>query len=412
MDQETLIKAKWLVPVSLPPIEDGYLLLKDGKISSLGRMADLERRDFEKVFDFSSHIVMPGLVNSHAHLGLSKLKGKIQEKSFTQWIRLLMSEILNWNDGDYRSSAEQGIEELVRSGITTVGDVSRNGLSFDGLQKRGLRGVVFLEVLGLKQYIENERMRSAKEFLASAEPDQKVHFGLSPHAPYSVSRGLLVESCQYAWKHGLPVSIHCAETEEEIEFIQEGTGRIREMLEEFGLMDEDWQPPGISPVAYLAQTGVLKGSICIHMNILEEKDVDLLKTQGVKVVCCPGTNAWFSREKVCPIDTLLKRDIHVSLGTDSLASNDRLNMFAEMRLVRKYFPSIPSKDIVVMATMGGARTLGMEEKVGSFDRGKEADIVSILTDKELDDPYDFIVNSAEGVGFMMVAGKEILLEKE
>ena len=412
MDQKTLIKAKWLVPVSLPPIKDGYLLLKNGKVSSLGRMSDLEKKDFEKVLDFSSHIVMPGLINSHAHLGLSRLRGRIQEKSFTQWIRLLMSEILNWNDDDYRSSSEQGIEELVRSGITTVGDISRNGLSFDGLKKRGLRGIVFLEVLGLKQYIESERMKTAKEFLASAEPDQKIHFGLSPHAPYSVSRELFVESCQYAWKHGLPVSIHCAETEEEIEFIQRGTGRIREMLEEFGLMDENWEPPGISPAAYLAQTGVLKESICIHMNILEEKDIELLKKQGVKVVCCPGTNAWFSREKVCPIDTLLEKDIHVSLGTDSLASNDCLNMFFEMKLVRKYFPSISLKDIVAMATIGGAKTLGMEEKIGSFDRGKEADIVSIRLEREIDNPYDFIVNSAERVDFMMIAGKEIPFEKE
>lgn len=408
MDQKTLIKAKWLLPVSHPPIEDGYLLVSDGKITETGTISDLKKQDFHQRIDCSSHIVMPGLVNAHTHLELSNLKGKIKEKSFTGWIRALLSETQIWKEEDYRLSVDNGIDGLIQSGATTVGDISRTGLSCEILRQRGMRGVVFLEVLGVDLLVEGERMNEAKKRLLPMDPDRRVNFGISPHAPYSTSRDLFIKSHRYASKHNIPVSIHCSETEEEFEFIQKGTGEIKRMLEDFGLFKKDWSPPGISPVAYLNEIGVLKDIAGIHMNIVDEDDIALLSANRVSVVSCPGSNRWFNRKRICPIDCLLKSSINVSLGTDSLASNSSLNLFSEMRYISEYFPRLSCREILEMATMRGAVTLGLDKEIGSLEKNKFADIISIkLPESRIDDPEQYIVENAEKIDLMMIEGETI-----
>jgi cytosine/adenosine deaminase-related metal-dependent hydrolase len=409
MDQSTLIKAKWLLPVVFPPIRDGYLIIKNGKITKIGKISHLKKKDFQKTIDFSQHIVMPGLINPHTHLELSNLKGKIKrDTSFTQWIRGLTNEILSFGEEDYKSSINSGIDELILSGVTAVGDISRTGLSYKILEKRGLRGMVFLEVLGFHPSIEKERIDFLNNLIMPLDRDKRVNFGVSPHAPYSVSPDLFKESYHIALKNRVPISIHCSETEEELEFLEKGRGEIRRMLEDFGLWDNHWTPPLISPIAYLDRIGVLKNIIGIHINLLRDGDLDLLKRGHVKVVCCLGSNQWFNRKKICPVDFLLKEGISVSLGTDSLASNSGLNLFDEMRLAKKIFGALSYQKIIEMATIEGAKTLSLDKKIGSFEKDKEADMVSIeLRSNDINDPNEYIVNHAKKIDFMMIGGKEI-----
>lgn len=409
MDQGVLVKSKWLVPVTSPPIRDGYLVLNRGKITQMGRISDLKKRDFQRTIDCSHHIVMPGLINPHAHLELSGLKGKIEKGlPFTEWIRCLTNETLSFTEEDYTSSINRGIDELISSGITAVGDISRTGLSFSLLEKRGLRGTVFLEVLGFDPAIERERMAEVKERILSTDLKGKIKPGISPHAPYSVSPFLFKESYQTALEEDMPVAVHCSETEEELEFIEKGQGHIKNMLLDFGVWDSGWTAPRLSPVAYLHKIGVLKGIIAIHLNLLRNGDLELLHKNEVGVVSCQGTNRWFQREKICPIDLLMQRGINVALGTDSLASNDSLNLFFEMRLAKKYFPKISYQELIEMVTIRGARVLGIDKTTGSIEAGKAADIIAIdISGNEAGDPNACIVDYAKEIDFIMIEGKEI-----
>ena len=409
MDQEVLIKGKWLVPVTSPPIRDGYLIFNNGKIIQMGRISDLKKRDFQRIIDCSHHIVMPGLINPHAHLELSGLKGKIEKRPlFTEWIRCLTDEILSFTEEDYTLSVNRGIDELISSGITAVGDISRTGLSLPLLEKRGFRGTVFLEVLGFDPAVERERMAEVKECILSTDLKGKMNLGISPHAPYSVSPELFKESCQFALEKGLPVAVHCSETEEELEFIEKGQGNIKNMLLDFGVWDSSWKAPRLSPVAYLHKIGVLKDIIAVHLNLLRNGDLELLHKNEVGVISCQGTNRWFQREEICPIDLLMQRGINVALGTDSLASNDSLNLFFEMRIAKKYFPKISYQELVEMVTINAARVLGLDKIIGSLEMGKAADIIAIdLSENENDDPNAFIVDYARDIDLMIIEGKEI-----
>lgn len=413
MDQSTLIRGKWLIPVAFPPIRDGYLIIKNGKITSIGKISNLKKKDFKKTIDCSHHIVMPGLINPHTHLELSNIKGKIKrDTSFTHWIKSLTNEILSWKEEDYESSINKGIDELIFSGVTTIGDISRTGLSYEIFDERGLRGIVFLEVLGFHPSIEKERMGFLKKKIRPIDKDKRVNFGVSPHSPYSVTPDLFKEGYQVAFQHGAPIAIHCSETEEELEFVEKGRGEIRNMLEDFGLWDNHWSAPRISPIAYLNRMGVLKNIIGVHINLLKDGDLALLESNHVKVVCCLGSNQWFNREKICPIDLLLKKGISVSLGTDSLASNDSLNFFVEMRLAKKVFPKLSYQQIIEMVTIKGAKALSLDEKIGSFEKDKEADIISVdLRGSDISDPNEYIVNHAKKIDFMMIGGDEIFSVK-
>lgn len=411
MDKGTLIKAKWLLPISRPPVKDGYVLIADGKIKKTGSISELEEKDSSRTVDLSNHIVMPGLVDIHTHLELSGLKGKIEEKSFAGWVRSLMFEIQDWEEEDYQVSINRGINELINSGVTAVGDISRNGLSYEILKERGLRGTVFLEVLGLDPEKERERMALAKSRLLPVNTDKRVNFGISPHSPYSVSPDLFLQSRRHASECGYPIAVHCSETEDEFEFLKKGTGEIRRMLEGFGLLGEGFEPPGTSPVSYLDKIGVLKDIIGVHMNVLEEGDIDLLQSNSVRVVCCAGSNKWFERKRVCPIDILIKRGIDVSLGTDSLASNNCLNLFFEMRCIKEYFPKIPYRKIIEMATIKGAKALGLDKRIGSLEQEKGADLIAVnFEERDISDPEKYIVESAENIEFMMINGMEVFPE--
>lgn len=409
MDKTSKIEAKWIIPVSSPPIEDGVIIIREGRIAFIGEKGGCPDIYCDEIIDCQQQIVMPGLINPHTHLALSGLKGRIRQGlGFTDWIREVVSYTREMSQEDVISSVKMGIDELVSAGTTTIGDISRSGYSLKILKESGLRGIVYKEVIGFNRSQREEEMESLRVCIESLSSNGKVIFGVSPHSPYTLSQELLKESYSFAVKRDYPVAIHIAETVSESEFIEKGTGEIRDLMIEFGLWDKGWYPPGDSPVRYLNNIGVLKGIMGIHLNHVDDHDLDLLKENEVSVIFCPGSNQWFGRDIRYSLPGFLERGINVALATDSLASNWNINLFLEMRRTNILFPQLDYHLIIEMCTINGAKALNMENQIGDLSIGKYADMVIIdLPDHKINDPEEYVVTEVDRARFTLLEGNPI-----
>ena len=169
-----------------------------------------------------------------------------------------------------------------------------------------------------------------------------------------------------------------------------------------------WHPPGDSPVRYLNNIGVLKGIMGIHLNHVDDHDLDLLKENEVSVIFCPGSNQWFGRDIRYSLSGFLERGINVALATDSLASNWNLNLFLEMRRTNNLFTQLDYHPIIEMCTINGAKALNMENQIGDLSIGKYADMVIIdLPDHKINDPEEYVVTEVDRARFTLLEGNPI-----
>ena len=412
------INADWVLPITSPPIKDG-IVLTDGKaIKAVGSGKELSKFPYDEIIDCSGKIILPGFVNAHSHLELTGFRGKIEKGlPFTDWARKVVSIRKDITENEIATAIKDGVDELISSGVTTVGDFSQTGITAKILNERGLRGTVFLEFSGFNPEQKDEKLRQLKELL-NYEIDSKlithhsslitVNFGIAPHAPYSVSPELLKESHNFAQEKRLPLAIHISEMLEEIEFIKNGSGAMKDLLIDFGVWNDKWMPPQTTPVQYLQNMGILKGAIGIHLNIVTEDDIRILKENDVSVVYCPGSNKWFGRNWKYPLREFLNNDINVAIGTDSLSSNEKLNMFHEMRVVKENFPDLENNIILKMATVNGAKAIGFGGEIGEIAIGRKADIIGIdIKDSSFNNPIEYVINKAEKVSFSMINGEVI-----
>ncbi|MBI4377747.1 MAG: amidohydrolase family protein [Nitrospinae bacterium] len=409
------IEADWVLPVTSPPVKDCAIIVVDDVITNVGEKRYLSKFPCDEIIDCSGKILLPGLINAHAHLELTGFKGKIKRGlSFTDWAREVVSMRNSYNENEIISSIKNGLDELISSGVTAIGDFSQTGITARIFKEKGLKGTVFLEFAGFNPELKDQRMKVLKEKIPQSPPLVKggggdyVRFGIAPHSPYSVSRDLLKESYKFAKNKGFPIAIHISEIPEEVEFIKGGSGAMRGLLTEFGVWDDDWKIPYSTPVCYLEGLGILKGTTGIHLNIVTDEDIRILKENDVSVVYCPGSNRWFGRNWKYPLREFLNNDINVAFGTDSLASNECLNMFYEMRIVKENFPDIDNNTILRMATINGAKAIGFEDVTGGIAVGRKADIIGVdVKESSITDPVEYVINMAERVSFAMAAGKII-----
>ncbi len=406
------LNVKYILPVTEPPIQDGSILIKNKKITFVGGKNDCPDDPPDQVLDFSEHLLMPGLVNSHTHLSLTKLKNKIQPGiSFPDWIKKIVSYTSAMSESEEKEAIKEGLSCLIETGTTTIGDISRSGNSINVMRSMKIGGIVYLEVIGFKKSAMNDQINRVNQILKDNKADEMVEFGLSPHSPYSVSPQLIESTYRLAQSNRLQIAMHIAETKEESEFIEKGEGRLRSLMEEMDRWEPDWKVSKSTPIKYLNNLGALKDMTGIHLNYIDDEDIDIMKENNLSIVYCPKSNKWFHRGESYPLIKYLKKNINVSVGTDSLASNDSLNMFEEMSLIKKQFPSLSDETIVQMATINGAKALGMEKITGSLETGKKADIIALKLNGERD-IYKSIFFSEGKIDFSMIAGEIIISSKK
>jgi len=398
-----ILSADWVVPVEGDPVPDGAVAISDdGRIAAVGPSAELGQGE-----RFDGCAIVPGFVNCHTHLEYAVYAGFGDGQPFSSWIGLHVARKHKLDLDDMRAIATDGAFECLRSGITTVGDCSYAGAAAEAAAATGLRAVVYLEVFGadasaLGRFDENHGR------VAHLESERLV-VGISPHAPFTCTLEVY-EACAAL---GLPLATHLAESVAEREFLLDGTG--------------DWSafahmlvpPPGVTGIRMLADAGLLGPSLmaahCVHV---DDEEIALLARHGVGVAHCPRSNGILGCG-VAPVAELRAAGIPVGIATDSPASTPSFDLFDELRTAivaaraRERRPdALSAGDALELATLGGARVLGMADEVGSLVPGKQADLTVVSLGGSpfdpVEDPVAAVVlgGSPERVAATLVAGED------
>jgi len=390
--KKTRYRAAWLVPIVTSPIKNGWVDIEDGIVASIGNYEKSSECRSSDV-DLGNSIVLPGLVNAHTHLELSDLRARVPiSKSMPQWARHLMRKI--GKNSPTENMIRLAVCELLDSGTVLVGDISNTLASVGVLKEAGLAGVVFKELLGFDvtsaQTLVSESLDQLQRLAGSG---QKLRMSLAAHAPYSVSPDLFFALSEARAENKLgPISVHIAESSEELEFLATGQGPWRDMLEELGKWNTEWSPSSMSPVSYLQQFGWLgPDTLMVHGVQLTESDLSLMTNFGATLVTCPRSNNWTGAGSP-PITDFYRSGVRIAVGTDSLASVDDLNLFSELREIRKLAPEIPAADILRSATKSGADALGFGNEFGAIAPGFSGSLISVSFNSNINDVEEFLVS--------------------
>jgi len=396
MNDSLAIPFRALLPMAGEAVENGTLIIERGVI---GEIIPGPPPAGLPVLDFKDALILPGFVNAHSHLALSALAGRLRRRErFTDWVRDLLRENTRVTPDERSRALAEGALALLHSGVSAFGDYLDHAERVDEYAALPQRQVLFLETLGFPASAARPALDRVLNALAvRPSPGPRIRFGLAPHAPYSVSRELLTSLSRLAAERGLRLSCHVAEFAEEVRFLREGGGEMAAFLKERGVYDEGFIPPGQSPLAYLAETGALAGLMAVHLNHIES-DLDLLAKHGASAVFCPGSTRWFGREAWMPVRELLDRGLPVGLGTDSLASNESLNFFRELRMAETMLPTVSRIELLEMATRMGAEALGLNS--GVLAPGRPADLIALklegLSENWQDVPFEPARNKVDG----------------
>ncbi len=391
MQKPYTLQSRWLFPITGPPLERGTLTIAGDRIVAV-EPAGRTKPDI----DLGNVAVLPGLVNAHTHLDLSGLRGHKLPRAFVDWLRAVVAYRRGSKPSEWRSAVSAGVEESLLSGTTLLGDISVGGLSAASLAASPLRAVVFHEILGLTKTRARETLQQAGAWLRDQSPSPHLRFGLSPHAPYSVRRGLW----RWAGRRGFTLAIHWFETREEVELLHSHAGPLRALLEEIGAWDERGLPPSHQWIERRLRH--VPRLLFVHANYLP-----FVPTHSV--VYCPRTHAYFSHAEH-PFRDFLAAGVKVALGTDSLASNPDLSILNEMRFLWDHYSGrLAGADLLRMGTLNGAAALGWESETGSLAPGKAADWVAVPLDSAASgDPYDLLFASRQPVQHACIGGEWVV----
>lgn len=319
------------------------------------------------VVDLGELVLVPGLVNAHAHLELSDMRGRVSsEGSFPDWIRALLAARGELGEEGRGASYEEGALELARSGCTLVADIDSCGLASAGGGGNLLRVVAYREALDIGD-------AGRRESLLAGLKAQGDLSALSPHSPYSASLELLSAVASLARDRELALGVHWSETPEEREWMEEASGPFAALLT---LALDSPRRPGLE---LLREAGLLSPRLALyHANYPRPDEIACVKQSGASVVHCPGTHAFFDREPF-PLAAWREAGVNLALGTDSLASNDQLSMLRELRLMRESFSELRAEECFRMATENGAAALGLAREAGQLRVGSWADFAAFET---------------------------------
>jgi cytosine/adenosine deaminase-related metal-dependent hydrolase len=338
-------------------------------------------------------------------------------KSFCDWIKLITTEKALWTYSDFAESWLDGAKMLLRTGTTTVADIEAvPELLPDVWDATPLRVWSLLEMTGVRSrrnpdHILNEALRKVQLLR-----HDRCTAGLSPHAPYSTTPKLLRRSAAAARRRKLLVATHVAESATEVEMFQDRRGEMFEWLERNERDMSDCG--GVSPVQHLDRQRLLGPRLlAVHLNYLSPGDARLLAKRNVSVVHCPRSHDYF-KHQTFPYRTLANAGINICLGTDSLAtvritrrSQPELNLFREMQTFANEHLNVPDHKIVRMATLNGARALGMGGQIGELNQHAFADLIAIPFTRKRSEIHEAIIYCTGEVSASMIAGEWAIAPK-
>jgi cytosine/adenosine deaminase-related metal-dependent hydrolase len=392
--------AAWILPISEPPIRDGWFAVDRGRIVALGAAGKRVLSDGAAVVHLGDVAVLPGLVNAHTHLELSYLRDEVPPASqFVSWIRGVMKARRERPDSGGREildAVDAAVREAVACGTAIVGDISNTLVTFGPLTRSNLAAVVFYELIRFNTPDPAGVVATALAELAALVPTERVRASLAAHAPYSVAP-LVLRAIRQAVNRDpfAPCSIHLAESVEELEFIRSGEGPWRALLEDIGAWDPAWVPPGGTPVQFLDDSGFLDGRLlAVHGVQMTTADLDRLVAHGTTLVTCPRSNG-HTGAGAPPLEDFYNYGVKVAVGTDSLASAPDLNVFAELATMRALAPTISAAALLDSATRQGAHGLGFDADYGTIEPGKSGRLLAISIPADTIDVEEYLVGGIE-----------------
>jgi 5-methylthioadenosine/S-adenosylhomocysteine deaminase len=404
---DTIIEARWVIPGEpAGDVHDRYAAAIDGgAIAAVAPAAEIAASySAARRVSLPDHVLLPGLVNLHTHAAMTLLRGRADDKALMDWLRHYIWPIeLRLVSPDFvHDGTLIACAEMLLSGVTCFSDMYYYGESAaHAAMQAGMRaaiGIIAIEMATPYASDAQDYLAKGLAMRDAMRDEPLLSFVMAPHAPYTVSDATLARIATYAAELDLPIHIHLHETLDE----------IRESL----------TAHGARPFARLKKLDLLgPGLIAVHAVHLERHEIAELAHHGCSVAHCPSSNLKLS-SGIAPVAALLAAGVNVGLGTDGAASNNRLDVLGEMRLAALLAKGVsqdptagPAHTALHMATLGGARALGLERRIGSLVPGKRADLVALdLSGIELApcyDPASHLVYSAgrEHVSHVWVDGE-------
>ena len=386
-----IFRARWVLPIERPPVENGWVRIEHGVIEDVGSGAPRTAG----VTDLGDVVLLPGLINAHTHLELSWMDGRIPAApSMASWIAALMKLRRECSPPDeaQKAAAAAALRRARARGTIAVGDISNTLVTADVLASTATPSVLFHEVLGFMPHDADGRAADAAERVESVSREP-VAPGLAPHAPYSVSPDLFRAVERETSARGLLSSVHLGESPEEVEFLMTGSGPIADTLQALGVWNDRWVAPRMGPVEYLDGMGVLKpGLLVVHATQLDSGALARVKERGCVLVSCPRSNRRVGAGDP-PLDSFYRSGAVVALGTDSLASAPDLDMFGELSAARAASTVSPAT-LLHSATAGGASALGLQRRFGRIAPGLRGPLLAAAVPAGIADVQEYLVSGA------------------
>jgi cytosine/adenosine deaminase-related metal-dependent hydrolase len=361
-------------------IDDGGVVLSNGTIVAIGDASTLRRAYPDATDQDLGHaVLLPGLINAHLHLELSdlpRLAGDQWSGTLADWLIEIIKQAPQGDDaGRVARAVEAGVRQCLRFGVTSVGDITRQpAITRPLLRTSPLRVVSFGEIQAMAQRraLLDDRVAGAAD---RAHEGGRLRAGLSPHAPYSVEAPGYRRCVELSRIKGYPLATHLAESAEEAGFLASHAAPFRRIWDFLGAWDDEVPLFTGGPIRLAKSVGLLDvPAVLAHVNYCDDDELQLLAAGRASVAYCPRTHAYFGHP-AHRWREMIAAGVNVAVGTDSTASSPDLNLVDDLRLLRTLAPEVPATELWQLATMRGARALGMQNEVGSLTPGKQADLV-------------------------------------
>lgn len=387
-----MITAKWVYPMNAPAIAGGAVVLEGDEIVDVGTEYDMQRRyPHTDRMDYPQHVILPGLINCHTHLDISNYKNYPGDP-----VRKMGGGIINYVDwlvdsfrykrkatpATYQTAVEMGIDECLQSGTTCIADMGNYEGIFASLEQKNMRGVVFPEVVSIDSQISKNLFETAMALVEKYQDLESdlVNVGMGPHSPYTLSRNVLRILSQYCRSSQLPLMIHAAATFQEMEFFHNSTGDIADKLFPNIGWDELPPPHHRTPIQHLLQIGFLDCQpLLVGCTQTTEDDLNVIAQTGSKIVVTARAGHYL-QQGFPDLKKINERHILTVLGTDGLPSVDSLSLWDEMRFFYENYRSkvsLSGQQILAMVTSNAATALGLQNEVGTLEKGKKADLIAV-----------------------------------
>jgi len=403
----SVFRAKWLLPIERPPIENGAVAVRDGRIVEIGPAQHIASHDAAE--DLGDCILLPGMVNAHAHLELGCFHGRIAPTRLWDWLDALI-RLSREPDAEARmkQAVAEGAAASLAAGVTSVADISRTGLNVPILAASPIRKVCFLELISGARQEPNaiDSLESAFERCRRMEQPDRLRVGLSPHSLYNVAPDDLSGTARLATSCRAPVTMHVLETLDEVDWLRGAGGKVEAFAAKYH--PATTRPGGQSALELLEGAGVLAtGPLLSHVNYVDMPQLERLAESRASVVWCPRTHRFFGHSRH-PWQEMLSAGLNVCLGTDSLASAPSLSILDEIRFLCQTSPEVSPSLLLALATLNGAKAMGMAHRIGSLRPGKYADLVAVPWESSApDDPASNLLNGRQSPCRVWIEGCEV-----